>query len=53
MIKAHGRIFRNVEEVRVAVTESKEGYNRHWRVEKLAFMSLLEARQSYAIQKAV
>ena len=48
----HGRIFRNVEEVRVAVTEFKERYNRHWRLEKLGFMSPLEARQAYAMQKA-
>ena len=48
----HGRIFRNVEEVRVAVTEFKERYNRHWRLEKLGFMSPLEARQAYAIPKA-
>jgi putative transposase len=48
----HGRIFRNVEEVRVAVTAFKERYNRHWRLEKLSFMSPLEARQAYAMQKA-
>ena len=48
----HGRIFRNVEEVRVAVTEFKERYNRHWRLEKLGFMSPLEARQAYAMRKA-
>jgi len=48
----HGRVFRNVEEVRVAVTEFKERYNQHWRLEKLSFMSPLEARQAYAIRKA-
>ena len=48
----HGRVFRNVEEVRVAVTEFKERYNRHWRLEKLGFMSPLEARQAYAMRKA-
>lgn len=48
----HGRIFRNVEEVRVAVTAFKERYNRHWRLEKLGFMSPLEARQAYAMRKA-
>ena len=48
----HGRIFRNVEEVRVAITEFRERYNRHWRLEKLGFMSPLEARQVYAMQKA-
>jgi transposase InsO family protein len=48
----HGRIFKNVGEVRVAVTEFKNRYNRHWRLEKLGFMAPLEARQAYAIPKA-
>ncbi len=48
----HGRVFRNLEEVRAAVTEFKDRYNRHWRLEKLGFMSPLEARQAYAMQKA-
>ena len=48
----HGRVFRNVEEVRTAVTQFKDRYNRHWRLEKLGFMSPLEARQAYAIRKA-
>lgn len=48
----HGHVFRNVEEVRVAVTEFKERYNHHWRLEKLDFMSPLEARQAYAMRKA-
>ncbi len=48
----HGRIFLNVEEVRVAVTEFKDRYNHHWRLEKPGFMSPLEARQAYALRKA-
>ncbi|MGQ9862855.1 MAG: transposase [Thiobacillaceae bacterium] len=48
----HGRVFRNVEEVRAAVTAFKDRYNRHWRLEKLGFMSPLEARQAYAMRKA-
>lgn len=48
----HGRVFRNVEEVRAAVSEFRERYNRHWRLEKLGFMSPLEARQAYAMRKA-
>ncbi len=48
----HGRIFRNVEEVRAAVTAFKDHYNRHWRLEKLGFLSPLEARQAYALRKA-
>ena len=48
----HGRVFRNVEEVRAAVTAFKNLYNQHWRLEKPGFMSLLEARQAYALRKA-
>ena len=48
----HGRLFRNLDEVRQAVTEFRDRYNRHWRLEKLGFMSPLEARQSHAIRKA-
>lgn len=48
----HGRVFKNVEEVRTAVTAFKDRYNRHWRLEKLGFMSPLEARQAYAMRKA-
>ena len=48
----HGRVFRNLEEVRKAVTAFKDRYNRHWRLEKLGFMSPLEARQDYAVRKA-
>ena len=48
----HGRIFKNVEEVRAAVNAFKDLYNRHWRLEKLGFMSPLEARQAYAMRKA-
>lgn len=48
----HGRVFLNLEEVRQAVTEFRDCYNRHWRLEKLGFMSPLEARQAHAIRKA-
>ena len=48
----HGRVFRNVEEVRLAVTAFKDRYNRYWRLEKLGFRSPYEARQAYAMQKA-
>jgi transposase InsO family protein len=47
-----GRIFRNLEEVRQAVTEFRERYNGHWRLEKLGFMSPREVRQAHAITKA-
>jgi transposase InsO family protein len=48
----HGRVFRNVEEVRAAVTAFKDRYNQHWRLEKLGFMSPFEARQAHALRKA-
>ena len=48
----YGRLFKNLEAVRAAVTEFKNRYNRHWRLEKLGFMSPLEARQAYAIREA-
>jgi transposase InsO family protein len=48
----HGRVFRNLEEVRAAVTAFAERYNRHWRLEKLGFLSPLEARQAYAMREA-
>ena len=48
----HGRVFRNVEEVRAAVTAFADRYNRHWRLEKLGFMSPHEARQAYAVREA-
>jgi transposase InsO family protein len=47
-----GRIFRSLEEVRQAVTEFRERYNCHWRLEKLGFMSPREVRQAHAIRKA-
>jgi putative transposase len=48
----YGRVFRNVEEVRAAVTAFKDLYNQHWRLEKLGFMSPREARQAHASRKA-
>jgi transposase InsO family protein len=48
----HGRLFKNVEEVRAAVNAFKDLYNRHWRLEKLGFMSPLEARQAHVLRKA-
>ena len=47
-----GRIFRNLEEVRQAVTEFRERDNGHWRLEKLGFMSPREVRQAHAIRTA-
>ncbi|MEX3606742.1 MAG: integrase core domain-containing protein [Burkholderia sp.] len=35
----HGRLFKNVEEVRAAGVAFKDRYNREWRLEKLGFKS--------------
>lgn len=42
-----GRVFRNIDEVREAVLQFRQDYNRLWRLEKLDFMTPLEARQCY------
>jgi len=43
----YGKVFKNLDEVRQAVLESRDNYNRYWRLEKLGFMTPLEARQRY------
>jgi transposase InsO family protein len=44
----HGRIFRNLDEVRKAVAEFVERYNQHWRLEKLGYLSPAMARLAHA-----
>jgi hypothetical protein len=39
----YGRTYRNIEELRIAVTAFMERYNRHWLVEKLGFRSPKQA----------
>ncbi|MGF6877413.1 transposase [Paraburkholderia sp. MM5477-R1] len=48
----HGRIFKNLEEVRAAAVAFKDRYNREWRLEKLGFKSPLEARQARLMKLA-
>ena len=48
----HGRVFRNIEEVRLAVAEFVDRYNAHWRLEKLGFRTPQEARQAHALKQA-
>ena len=43
----HGRIYRNIEELRAAVGAFVETYNRHWLMEKLGFKSPWQARQEF------
>jgi putative transposase len=45
-------VFRNLEEVGAAVVAFKDRYNRHWRLEKLRFMSSHEARQAAILKEA-
>ena len=49
----HGRIFRNVEEVRAAVKKFVDDYNREWQVEKNSFLSPLHIRQQWMDQAAL
>jgi transposase InsO family protein len=48
----HGRTYRNVEEFRAAVTDFVHTYNTQWRLEKLGFLTPVEARQQYALPDA-
>jgi len=48
----HGRIFRNVEELRVAVEKFVAEYNTSWRLEKLGYQTPIEARNNYALRQA-
>ncbi len=48
----HGRIFRNVEDVRQAVGQFVENYNAHWRPEKLGFRTPIEAREEHVLRHA-
>ena len=43
----NGRIFRNLDEVRVVVAEFVESYNQHWRLEKLGYVSPVMARLAH------
>ena len=48
----HGRIFRTLGDLRVAVGAFVERYNAHWRVEKLGFLTPVEARLQHALAAA-
>jgi putative transposase len=43
----HGRTYRNREELAAALSAFAELYNREWRLEKLRYLSPLEARRAY------
>ena len=46
----YGRVFQNLADVRAAVAEFVERYNRCWRLEKLAYRTPLEAREEYELR---
>ena len=48
----YGRIFRTIAEVRQAVGEFVERYNRQWRIEKNGFLSPFQMRDAWALKAA-
>jgi len=44
----HGRAYKNIEELRVAIGDFVERYNHHWRPEKNGFLTPVEARQKWS-----
>jgi transposase InsO family protein len=48
----HGRIFQNLEEVRVAVAKFVEQYNKTWRLEKIGYQTPIEAREEHELRQA-
>jgi len=47
----YGRTYRNIEELRVAVSAFLERYNQHWLVEKLGFRSPKQALDDFNNEK--
>jgi transposase InsO family protein len=47
----HGRVFRNVEDLRLAIADFIRRYNAHWRLEKLGYLTPLEARQTATVRQ--
>jgi len=48
----HGRLFQNLEDVRVAVATFVKQYNTTWRLEKLGYHTPLEAREEHELRQA-
>ncbi|MBW1688825.1 MAG: DDE-type integrase/transposase/recombinase [Deltaproteobacteria bacterium] len=48
----YGRIFQNLEEVRAAVAEFVERYNKTWRLEKIGYQTPIEAREEHELRRA-
>ncbi len=51
VIYAH--VFQNVDEVREAVLQFKQEYNRSWRLEKMGFKTPLETRQCFVEEHSI
>lgn len=49
----HGRVFKNLDEVRRAIQSFVEDYNSEWLLEKLGYRSPREARQNWEFKYAV
>ena len=43
----YGKVFKNLDEVREAMLDFRDNYNRYWRLRKLGFKTPLEARERY------
>lgn len=43
----YGRVYRNLDEVRRAVSIFVELYNNHWLIEKNGYLSPADARRAY------
>ncbi|NTW60835.1 MAG: DDE-type integrase/transposase/recombinase [Nitrospirae bacterium] len=48
----YGRSYRTIEELRIAVADFIERYNRYWLVEKLGFKSPLQAYEEHQLKAA-
>ena len=48
----YGRVFQNLDDVRTAVADFVERYNQSWRLEKLRYLTPIEARESYQLRPA-
>lgn len=48
----YGRIYRTIEELRIAIADFIERYNKYWLVEKLGFKSPLQAYEEHQLKAA-
>ena len=48
----YGRLFQNLDNVRAAVADFVERYNQSWRLEKLRYLTPIEAPETYQLRPA-